>query len=44
MAPTKTDDNADLKYILSVLKACETMKPDWHQVAADNGIGYARNA
>lgn len=32
------------KFIFSVLKHCEQIKPDWDKVASENGIGYPRNA
>ncbi|EXJ72271.1 uncharacterized protein A1O5_04775 [Cladophialophora psammophila CBS 110553] len=32
------------KFILSVLKHSEQVKPDWNAVAKENGIAYARNA
>lgn len=31
-------------FIFSVLKNCETVKPDWNKVAAENGIAYGKNA
>jgi len=32
------------QFVFSVLKHCEGVKPDWNKVAAENGIGYGRNA
>ncbi|EXJ79992.1 hypothetical protein A1O3_08278 [Capronia epimyces CBS 606.96] len=32
------------KFVFSVLKHCESIKPNWEEVAKENGIGYARNA
>ncbi|EXJ83813.1 hypothetical protein A1O1_07440 [Capronia coronata CBS 617.96] len=36
--------DASFKFVFSVLKHCETIKPNWDEVAKENGIGYARNA
>ncbi|KAK5459491.1 hypothetical protein LTS15_003619 [Exophiala xenobiotica] len=32
------------KFVFSVLKNLETVKPDWEKVAEENGIGYGKNA
>ncbi|KIW75980.1 hypothetical protein Z517_10725 [Fonsecaea pedrosoi CBS 271.37] len=32
------------RFLLSVLKHCEQVKPDWNEVAKENGIAWARNA
>jgi hypothetical protein len=46
MAPSKSTGGIDpnFKFLMSVLKNCEAIKPDWEVVAAENGISYARNA
>jgi hypothetical protein len=37
-------DNPAFTFIFSVLKNCESIKPDWSEVAAENGIAYGKNA
>ena len=37
-------NEGQIKFLFSVLKNCNEVKPDWNAVAAENGIGYARNA
>lgn len=37
-------NEGQIKFLFSVLKNCDEVKPDWNAVAAENGIGYARNA
>ena len=32
------------QFVLSVLKHCESIKPDWNEVAKENGIAYGKNA
>ncbi|KIW51537.1 hypothetical protein PV05_10247 [Exophiala xenobiotica] len=32
------------KFVFSVLKNLEQVKPDWEKVAEENGIGYGKNA
>jgi hypothetical protein len=32
------------KFVFSVLKHCEMIKPDWERVADENGIAYGKNA
>ncbi|EHY56823.1 hypothetical protein ABEF92_000851 [Exophiala dermatitidis] len=38
------DGDPNFKFVFTVLKHCESIKPNWEQVARENGIGYARNA
>ncbi|KAL2405696.1 hypothetical protein ABEF95_002671 [Exophiala dermatitidis] len=38
------DGDPNFKFVFSVLKHCDSIKPNWEQVARENGIGYARNA
>ncbi len=42
-AASGVDDPA-FKFVLSVLKNCESIKPDWNEVAKENGIAYGKNA
>ena len=37
-------DHPAFNFVFSVLKNCESIKPDWGAVAAENGIAYGRNA
>ena len=32
------------QFVLSVVKNLETCKPDWNEVAKENGIAYGKNA
>lgn len=41
----KTEDgDPNFKFVFSVLKHCESVKPVWENVAKENGIGYGKNA
>ncbi|KEF61215.1 uncharacterized protein A1O9_02780 [Exophiala aquamarina CBS 119918] len=46
--PPKTanleEGDPTFKFVFSVLKHCEQVKPAWENVAKENGFGYARNA
>jgi hypothetical protein len=46
MAPKATGnlDGASVKFLLSALKSCPEIAPDWDQVAREHGIKYAKNA
>ena len=46
MASNRSDagENTNFKFLMSVLKHCEAIKPDWNLVARENGITHARNA
>ena len=37
-------DGASAKFLLSALKSCSELAPDWDQVAREHDIKYARNA
>ena len=37
-------DNPAFQFVFSVLKHCESIKPDWSAVATENGIAYGKNA
>ncbi|KAJ9603822.1 hypothetical protein H2200_012008 [Cladophialophora chaetospira] len=43
-ATTSGVDNPAFQFVLSVLKHCEAIKPDWNEVAKENGIAYGKNA
>lgn len=45
MPPKVADPEAAcLGFVFSVLRNCETIKPDWGEIAKENGISYGKNA
>jgi hypothetical protein len=42
-AASGVDDPA-FQFVLSVLKFSDIVRPDWNEVAKENGIAYGRNA